>query len=188
MRILLRFCATLCAASLAACTTIGTVAPDAAPAPAFELAGRMVVRYQDRAFSSAVRWKQAAAADEIWLTAPLGQTLAYLQADANGATLTAADQQQYRATSIESLTRSALGWRFPVAGLRYWVLGQPAPQLPLTAEERDGDGRLSRMQQRDWRVAFEYAAADSTRPSRVEVAGAEAQLRLVTDELTLTQP
>jgi outer membrane lipoprotein LolB len=188
MRILLRFGAALCAASLAACTTPGRVAPDAAPAPAFELAGRMAVRYQDRAFSSAVRWKQMPGSDELWFTAPLGQTLAHLRADGNGATLTAADQQQYRATSIESLTRSALGWRFPVAGLRYWVLGQPAPQLQLTGVERDGAGRVVRLQQQDLRVAFDYPAADSQRPSRVEIAGDDAQLRLVIDELTLTPP
>jgi outer membrane lipoprotein LolB len=185
---LLRLAAMLCAAALAACTTLATIPPDAAPAPGFELAGRMVVRYQDRAFSSAVRWKQMPGSDEIWFTAPLGQTLAHLQSDGNGAILTTADQQQYRATSIESLTRSALGWRFPVAGLRYWVLGLPAPQLPQAAVERDAAGRVVSLQQGDLRVAFAYAGADSTRPSRVEVAGADAQLRLVTDDLTLTQP
>ena len=188
MRILVRFGAALCAALLAACTTTGGPAPDAAPAPAFELAGRILVRYQERAFSSAVRWMQKAGSDEIWFTAPLGQTLAHLQADGSGATLTTADQQQYRATSIESLTRSALGWRFPVAGLRYWVLGLPAPQLPVTAVERDAAGRVVRLQQGDLRVAFDYAAPDSVRPSRLEVAGGDAQLRLVTDDLTLTQP
>ena len=188
MAILLRLAAMLGAALLAACTTVGPVPPDAAPAPGFELAGRMVVRYQDRAFSSAVRWKQAAGSDEIWFTAPLGQTLAHLQADGNGATLTTADQQQYRATSIESLTRSALGWRFPVAGLRYWVLGLPSPHLPQAAVERDDAGRIVSLQQGDLRVAFAYAGADAARPLRVEVAGADAQLRLVTDDLTLTQP
>ncbi len=189
MNVLLRLPAPLCAVLLAACTATGSLAPATAPPPpSFELAGRILVRYQDRGFSSAVRWIQNAGSDEIWLTAPLGQTLAYLQADANGATLTGADQQQYRAASIESLTRSALGWRFPVAGMRYWVLGQPAPQLSSGPVERDGAARIARLLQDDWQVAFEYAAPDAARPFRIEMAGPDASIRLVIDELKPAQP
>ena len=180
-----RLGAMACAALLAACATTGALAPTAPPE--FELAGRIAVRYQERAFSSAVRWKQSAGGDELWLTAPLGQTIAHLQADAHGATLTAPDQKQYRAGSIESLTRSALGWRFPVAGLRYWVLGRPAPQMTLAAADRDSAGRMTRIEQDDWRVSFAYAA-EGTRPSRIDAEGPDAQIRLVIDELTPVAP
>ena len=158
------------------------------PAPAFELSGRVSARYQDRAFSSALRWKQNVGSDEIWLSTPLGQALAYLQADAAGATLTAADQKQYRASSIESLTRSALGWRFPVAGLRYWVLGQTAPGMALSAVERDGANRITRFEQESMRVTFNYAEPEAARPSRIEVAGGDAEIRLVIDSLITQQP
>jgi len=180
----LRFCATLWAALLAACASTATLAP----APAFELAGRIVVRYQDRGFTSALRWKRNSGGDEIWLTAPLGQTIAYLQADGGVATLTGADQRQYRAGSIESLTKSALGWRFPVAGMRYWVLGLPAPGMSLGVIERDEANRVTRLEQNDWQIAFHYAGPGATRPSRLELAGAEAEIRLVIDGLTTAQP
>ena len=181
---LFRCCAALCAALLAACATTATLAP----APAFELAGRIVVRYQDRVFSSALHWKQNAGSDEIRLAAPLGQTMAYLQADANGATLTAADQRQYRGGSLEGLTKTAFGWRFPVAAMRYWVLGQPAPGMTLAAVERDDANRITRLRQDDWQVAFDYAAPGEARPSRLEAAGADAEIRLVIDGLTAQQP
>ncbi len=183
MNCLSRLGAALCAALLAACTTTGALDSALGPVPEFELAGRVLVRFQERGFTSAVRWKQHAGSDEIWLTAPLGQTLAYIYADGQGATLTAPDQQQYRAGSIESLTRSALGWRFPVAGLRYWVLGQPAPQSAPGALERDAANRLAVLQQDDWRVTFNYAAPDTPRPSRIEAVSSDAQIRLVIDEL-----
>ena len=105
-----------------------------------------------------------------------------------GATLTSSDQRQYHASSIESLTRSAFGWRFPVAGMRYWVLGQPAPGMTLAALERDDANRVTRLKQDDWQVAFNYAGPDASRPSRVEVAGADAEIRLVIDGLTAAQP
>ena len=181
-----RCCAALWAALLSACA--GMPAPQSAQsAPAFELAGRIVVRYQDRGFSSSLRWKQAAGSDEIWLTAPLGQTIAYLQADANGATLTGADQRQYRAVSIENLTRSAFGWRFPVAGMRYWVLGRPADGMVLAAVERDDAARIVRFKQDDWDVSFNYLDA-AIAPSRLEIIGSDAQIRFVIDARTPAQP
>ena len=179
MSLVFRCCIALCVAFLAACAA----GPTVAPVPAFDLTGRVAVRFQDRGFASAVRWKQNGDSDEIWLTAPLGQTIAYLQADAAGAMLTAADQKQYRASSIESLTRSALGWRFPVAGMRYWVLGQPAPGMVLAAVERNDAGRITRFIQDDWQVAFNYAAA-SLAPSRLEIVGSDAKIRFVIDSWT----
>jgi len=173
----------LCAALLAACAG-PAVAPDA---PAFDLAGRVAVRFQDRGFSSAVQWKQQGGSDEIWLTAPLGQTIAHLQADAAGAILTTADQKQYRAGSIESLTRSALGWRFPVAGMRYWVLGQPAPGMALSAVERNDAGRIMRFTQDDWQVAFNYAATGPA-PTRLEMVSSDANIRFVIDRWTPGPP
>jgi len=145
------------------------------------------VRYQEKGFSSSLRWKQAAGRDEIWLTAPLGQTIAYLQADADGATITGADQRQYRAASIESLTKSAFGWRFPVDGMRYWVFGEAVPGAPPAAIERDAAGRIARLKQDDWQVVFNYAA-DAKRPSRLDIAGNDAEIRLVVDSLVREAP
>jgi outer membrane lipoprotein LolB len=171
---------------LAACAGVGAPKPDA-PA-GFDLGGRIAARYQERAFSSALRWKHGAGSDEIWLTAPLGQTLAHLFADADGATLTAADQKKYRANSIESLTRSALGWRFPVAGMRFWVLGQTAPGMPLAAVERDVSNRITRFQQGEFQITLVYAQAGAARPQRMEISGGDAEIRLVIDSLTVGQP
>jgi outer membrane lipoprotein LolB len=185
---LLRRGAVLAVVWLAACASIGPQAPLVPPAPGFDLSGRVAARYQGRAFSSALRWKQNAGSDEIWLTAPLGQTIAYLQADADGAKLTTADQKQYRASSIASLTRSALGWSFPVAGMRYWVMGQTAPGMTLSSLERDGAGRVTQFRQDEFQVAFSYAESDAPRLSRIEVAADAADIRLVIDSLTTLQP
>ncbi len=147
-----------------------------------------MVRNQERGFSSAVRWEQTRHGDDIWFAAPLGQTIAYLHADGTAATLTASDREQYHADSIESLTRRAFGWDFPVAGARYWVLGRAAPGMMVADVERDGDGRLLRFRQDAWQVTLAYSAQGQERPSRVEVAGAGAQIRLMIDSLELNAP
>ena len=183
---LFRSGAVLCAALLAACAEAPPRVVDTAPP--FELSGRIAVRYQERGFSSSLRWKQTRGRDEIWLSAPLGQTIAYLEADAQGATLTDGEQKQYRAGSIDSLTKSAFGWRFPVEGLRYWVIGEAAPGAPAGAVVREDARRIARLQQDGWQVMFNYASAEATRPSRLEITGNDAQIRLAIDSLTRDAP
>lgn len=170
----------------------GCAADPLAPVPfnaaAFELAGRLSVRSDGRAFASAIRWQQSAAGDEVWLNTPLGQTLAHLEDRRAGATLTTAEQKQYRAQSIESLTQSAFGWRFPLAGLRYWVLGESAPSVAAVAPARDAAGRLLRVTQAGWQVEFEYADAAAVRPARLDLTAPEAQIRLVVDRFERVAP
>ena len=185
MRVGSRWALVIIAALLAACSTSGPVAP---PAPAFELNARVAVRSPEHAFSSGLRWKQEAGSEEIWFNAPLGQTLAYVHADGRGATLTAADQKQYHAGSIESLTRQALGWPFPVSAMRYWVLGLPAPHLALDNAQRDGSQRLTRFDQGEWKVALNYPAPDAVRPSRLDISGPGLEIRLAIDALKTAAP
>jgi outer membrane lipoprotein LolB len=187
MALMFRCCALLVVALLAACAG-NPLAPVPANTAGFDLAGRMAVRFQERSFSSALRWKQAADSDEIWLNTPLGQTLAHLQDDRNGATLTTAEQKQYHAQSIESLTQSALGWRFPLAGLRYWVLGQTAPGVAHSGLALDATNRITAFTQADWQVTLEYTDTAALRPSRLEVTGNDAHMRLVIDRLEMAKP
>lgn len=152
-------------------------------AEAFDVLGRVLVSYDGRAFTSNVRWQHATDHDELWLLTPTGQALAQLREDATGAILTAADQTRYNGAHVEGLTKQALGWEFPLARLQHWLRGAPAPHLPSEVLERDGSGRILRMMQDGWRVAYEYSAAPEygALPRRVEVTGAAQNIRLVID-------
>ncbi len=154
------------------------------PSPGFTLNGRIVVKGRDTAFASGLRWVASEREDELWLNTPLGQTLAHLKRDGGGATATTADQKQYRAGSLESLMRSALGWELPIAGLRYWVLGRAAPSPAPTDAARDARGRLTLLVQDDWRVSFEYDG-DAVQPLRVQGARAGGEFRLAIDALEM---
>jgi outer membrane biogenesis lipoprotein LolB len=72
--------------------------------------------------------------------------------------------------------------------MRYWVIGQPAPGVAHTGLTRDDANRVTRFVQADWQVALEYAGSTALHPSRVEVAGNDAQIRLVIDRLELAPP
>jgi outer membrane lipoprotein LolB len=153
------------------------------PSAPFDLSGRVLVSYDGRAFSSSLRWLHAQGRDEIWLSGPLGQTLAHISGDADGVLLTAADQRQYRAPSIERITREALGWELPVARLAYWVRGDIAPgNAPGAVVRADGE-RIVELQQDGWRVALTYFqnSEHDGLPRRLDVLGGSQQIRLVID-------
>jgi len=166
--------------ALAACAAF---APRA-DVPDFDMLGRVFVGYEGPSFSSNLRWNHAEGADQIWLMSPLGQTLAYIEDGATGASLTGADQQQYHAASVESLTRRALGWSLPLAELRYWVRGEEVPGAPAADVQRAADGRLLELTQAGWKITFTPPAqhAGNRLPQRLQLSNGSQQIRLVIDE------
>ena len=103
---------------------------------------------------------------------------------AQGAVLTRADQQQYRAGNAETLTRQGLGWALPIGLLQYWVRGLPAPGSSPTAAERDASNRLLALSQNGWRVALTWNTPDSEHAGlvrRVDLKDGANEIRLVID-------
>ena len=177
-----RACAALAAvAVLAGCAALEPSRP--VRAPAFDLLGRVAVSYDGRAFSSGVRWQHYAARDEIWLLTPVGQALAYIEADAAGAVLTAADGKQHQAADVGSLTRRALGWEFPLEPLSWWVRGDLLPGGVIGEVLRDQQGRLVRLRQDGWSITLTHATGDEPGglPQRLELTRDAYQIRLVID-------
>jgi outer membrane lipoprotein LolB len=156
---------------------------------AFEAQGRVYVRYGPRAFSGALRWQHAAHADQVWLGGPLGQTVAHIARDSSGAELTTADQQVYRATSIEALTREGLGWSLPLADLSYYVVGEVPPEAASGAE-RDASGRIVRVAHDGWSVRWVALdpQASAERPGRIELGKDDVEIRFVVDRLEPRAP
>ncbi|MGH8599825.1 MAG: lipoprotein insertase outer membrane protein LolB [Burkholderiales bacterium] len=165
---------------VAGCATMGGGVPEATP---FELVGRVLVRTGDHAFSSNLRWRHEAQAEQIWLLSPLGQTLAYITEDGTGATLTAANGEVYHASSVAGLTQQALGWELPLAQLRYWVMGKPVPHEPAHTLQRDAENRLTYLTQDGYRVAWLYSQASKKDklPRRLDLTGTGSEIRLVID-------
>ena len=170
--------ALLCAAC--AMLTPGANVPAAEP---FDILGRVLASNDGRAFSANFRWRHTAADNEIWLMSPIGQTLAYIAADANGATLTAADQREYRALSVEGLTRQALGWPLPLAQLQHWIRGGTVPGSVISAVSRDARGRLSLLEQEGWGIRYIHPeTGDSILPWQLELTQGGQRIRMVIDQ------
>lgn len=151
---------------------------------AFEMQGRMYVRYGAQAFSGTLRWSHSTERDEVWLGGPLGQTAAHIVRDMGGAALTTATQQTYRAMSIESLTREGLGWRFPLVDLSYYLVASVPPGAASPARVQ-GENAL-RVVHDGWVVQWtprESANAADLLPARVTLARDDVEIRLVVDQM-----
>jgi outer membrane lipoprotein LolB len=156
-----------------------TIAPRD-PQP-FDLLGRVLVTYSKGAVTANLRWEHTAAEDHIWLMTPTGQTLAYIEDSQQGAILTRTDQRQYKSSSVEALTRQALGWSLPLSLLQYWVRGEAAPG-PAEVE-RGADGRILALTQNGWRVNVTYNSEEdlSARVRRLDLTDGANEIRLVVD-------
>ncbi len=174
--------ALMAATTLVGCALIAQ-APPASSGVAFDIVGRVAVNYEGRAFSSNLRWQHAPGREEVWLLTPLGQTVAHILSDADGATLTAPDKQAYHAASVEDLTRRALGWELPLARLTWWARGEPVPDAAPASAARDDRSRLTALEQDGWRIAFvNYPPGEhGGLPRRLDLRSGSQEIRFLID-------
>ena len=98
---------------------------------------------------------------DIKLVAPLGAGTTYIQGRASGALLTTSDGQSAMADNADQLLAQIQGWHFPVSGLRYWLLGVPAPTSEAQLISWNTQGLLYVMHQDGWRVEMrQYKTVD----------------------------
>ena len=137
---------------LHACAT----APATSPAPqlssvpaAFEMSARLSIRQADRSDIAKLRWTHRASRDAWVIASPLGNEVARIESDADGATLTQATGGVYHADSFEDLTERALGVPLDPRSLAAWLHGDvrdtPAGwKVTLEETEQAGAVRLAR--------------------------------------------
>ena len=168
---------------LAGCVTAPVEVQRPAQADAaFAFNGRVAIKQGDKRENAGLRWVHHAAADEILLLAPLGQTVARIHRDDGVATLDASGKH-YTAQDMSSLMQQVLGWQLPLSGLKYWVTALPAPDSESRIE-RNVNGQVSTLHQNGWEISYTRYAADSADalPLRMKLQRDGMQVLLVIDE------
>jgi outer membrane lipoprotein LolB len=156
--------------------------PSSAEQKPFVLNGRIAIKHDGDRSSANIRWAHRREDDDILLLAPLGQTVAHIHSDVQGAVLDTADKH-YTAQDPEELTQQVLGWHLPLAGLRYWVLALPAPKSKSSIEHV-ANGQVSILQQDGWKILYTRYAAQTpdSLPLRISLQREGMELQLVVDE------
>jgi outer membrane lipoprotein LolB len=108
----------------------------------------------------------------VELASPLGNTMARVQADASGATLTAPQADgtlaTWRGDSADALAESALGFALPVSGLADWLAGRPAPGRP--SRSTPAGGPAQRIEQDGWSIDIDERFDGSGEPRRLTLS------------------
>jgi outer membrane lipoprotein LolB len=145
------------------------------------LQGRIGVQSGEQSLSGQIHWQHGQDSDDLLMTSPLGQGVARILRDSEGVVLELPNQPALRALDADALTRDALGYTLPVAGLTWWVLARPDPGRAYEAR-RDGAGRLMRLEQDGWVIDYlQYASGMPGRPRKLVVTRDDLEIRLVTD-------
>jgi outer membrane lipoprotein LolB len=151
------------------------------------LTARIAGSTEDDGWSGKLSWQQAGENYQIHFQAPFGQGAVQLLGSPGQVEMRTSDEQVVVADDAESLLFQQLGWRLPLKGLRYWVLGLPMPISAATQASPvlafDDAGRLASLQQSQWQVSYEaYSQVDGlVLPKKVYLENHAMNLRLVID-------
>lgn len=190
-------------ACLSACSSLPNQALDVLPTAAerptgpvsaldYRFSGRLLLKQGVRQDIVGLSWHHQADQDELLFTNPLGQGLAELTRNTQGARLQLADQRVFQAADWQQLARQLFAIELPLDALSEWLLGV-APVGVQT--QHDELGRLQRLITTHWQVDYlDYASAEANAlPVLLEVHHRQQtpdafKLRLKIDHWQLGQP
>jgi len=128
-----------------------------------------------------LRWSQSPDSYLMRFMGPLGVGLFEVEGSASAVEARFPDGRRTRAASPEALLEQEIGWSVPLRGLRYWIVGLPAPDGAPSRMELDDRGRLARLEQAGWTVVYEqYGALDGLPlPARIRFSNASVDATVI---------
>lgn len=151
----------------------------------FALAGRVAVASGEQGFSAGLRWQQNGQQGAIVLEGPFGVGALAIDTDADLMRVTTGRGERFEGAAARTALEEQLGFVLPLAALRFWVRGLPAPADAAAGAADEGIDtawpRLRRLQQQGWDIEYtEYQAAPfDYQPRRLVAQNNVARVRLV---------
>lgn len=154
---------------------------------AWQLDARIALSTADEGWSGTLSWRQHDEYVDARFRGPLGVGGFHIEGEPGRLALETSDGEQFVFTDPEAELAAELGWRVPLASMRYWMLGVADPRAGDAEEMLDDEGRLSRLEQRDWTVDYtSYRSFDgATLPRKLVMDNGELRIRLAVDNWRL---
>jgi outer membrane lipoprotein LolB len=157
---------------------------------AWQLQGRVNVRYDNESHTPRIRWNQQNIEYQINLFGTFNASSTLIVGRPGLVTLEQGNDV-VTATTAESLILQQLGYELPVSNLSYWIKGLPSPETEgeLMFNQQN---QLSQIKQDGWTVNFtDYRQYDSIAlPRRVDLTRSrnDIRLRFIGLSWTLNEP
>lgn len=116
----------------------------------WQLDGRTAVAFGRQGWQASLDWQQREDTSKVHLAGPFGAGATLLELTPAGLSVNGAPPTAEQAAALQG----QLGFELPLAELRYWLLGVPAPSesFDLTRNEED---RARALEQSGWHIAYE---------------------------------
>lgn len=129
-------------------------------------------------------WRERDDYFDVRLAGPLGAGGMRANGTLDQVTIHTDDGRRLVTSDPDALLEKTLGWSFPLAPLRYWARGLPAPgdyrQISVNAK-----GQLTSLRQAGWKLSYlEYTrppGAPASLPRRIVLDNGQTRIRLVVD-------
>lgn len=149
----------------------------------FQALGRVAVK--GGGLSGALSWQQQGDWFSLRLAGPFGTGATLIEGTPGEVHLKNKDVDLVT-TEPELTLAQQTGWQLPLAALRWWVLGLPAPGRP-SALSLDAQGRPEQLEQDGWALRYPRYAGDdfNALPSRIEASRGDWMAVLTLQQLTV---
>lgn len=152
----------------------------------WHLQGRIGVTTPRRGGSASLDWQQRGASMTLLFSGPFGLGAVKLSGTAKEMQVTDSKGRTWVSYDPRQALVSTLGWPLPVASLRYWVLGLPAPGTDHTLDI-GARGLLVGLSQQGWSVRYEnyLRRAGLLLPQRLSIAHGDTRIKLIVSDWNL---
>jgi outer membrane lipoprotein LolB len=155
----------------------------------WNLDGRVAVAAGVDGFSGGLNWQQRGEKAEITVRGPMGGAAILIRVDGVQTVVTDERGVTYDGEEAREFIKQNLGPEspLPIAEMRYWLVGVPAPGSPHD-ETLGDDRRLSSLTQSGWQVRYDrYESVGAlTLPARMDMTTQGLRLRVAVSEWRLT--
>jgi outer membrane lipoprotein LolB len=169
----------------------GVLEPDPDVLTQWTAKGRIALVAQGEGGSGSFVWQQRSERTELIVRGPLGA--GGLEVITDGETLELANGagQPLDGDAARAALEQRLGVALPLAQLRYWMLGIPAPDEPSGPAKESGDSAVvAGFVQAGWTVSFDALGAQAgwRLPTRMSATTGSTRVRIVIDDWQLPTP
>jgi len=152
--------------------------------------GRIALAAQGEGGSGSFVWQQRSERTELTVRGPLGAGGLALVTD--GATIELSDGagRPLNGEAARAELERRLGVKLPLAELRYWMLGVPAPDRPGSGPVQISSGSVPGFVQGGWVVSYEELKSQAgwNLPARLTATTNGARVKIVVDDWILPAP
>jgi len=190
------FAALACALLVTGCATTPVGSPSGSrPADPEQLTqwmarGRIALVAQGEGGSGSFVWQQRSERTELTLRGPLGAGGLALVTDGTTIELSDGAGQPLNGEAARAELERRLGVKLPLAELRYWMLGGPAPDSPGSGPVQTSSGSVPGFVQGGWVVSYEELKSQAgwSLPARLTATTNGARVRIIVDDWILPAP